>query len=456
MGTKRQRVILLTRKYGGEFGATDSRLNSYAGALQNEGAEVIILTRFPFVYPGHQEKTRYARRLYLRERIDGVTVLRARIPGQFGLERLLDRALRLRARLRRDGGRSTMGIEVIDLLYGLLALPFIVLLRPYTVVAELGPAWLAVPLALSRRFGLGPPLLLQISDVKSLAMLRGHWGAVPAAQIDLNTRIEAVVYRHASSIVTVTEAQRAHIAAHLGTDQEEVHLIPNGAEVDLFPSIDAMEKQSYKRRLGLDGKFVALYAGTLNSSHDVQTLLAAARLLRHVPDIAFLVLGQGPVEHELRTTAAHWRLDNVTFCRPVPVAMLPPFVAAADAGISTEIGGLIDTVRSKVYLYMAGRLAVVATDDESGVRALVKRAGCGELVPPGDATAIAERLLDLKRDPARVAALGASGRRFVERHHDRAELARNFARLVLRGARPASAEWKPLGARLGEPRPEAD
>lgn len=47
--------------------------------------------------------------------------------------------------------------------------------------------------------------------------------------------------------------------ARANPDQEEVHLIPNGAEVDLFPSFEAMEKQSYKRRLGLDGKFVALY-----------------------------------------------------------------------------------------------------------------------------------------------------------------------------------------------------
>ena len=47
-------------------------------------------------------------------------------------------------------------------------------------------------------------------------------------------------------------------------------------------------------------------------------------------------------------------------------------------------------------LYMAGRLPVIATDDEGEVRALVNRAGSGHLVRPGDAAAIAERLLDLK------------------------------------------------------------
>jgi hypothetical protein len=48
-------------------------------------------------------------------------------------------------------------------------------------------------------------------------------------------------------------------------------------------------------------------------------------------------------------------------------------------------------------------------------------------------------------------------RRFAERHHDRAELASRFARVVLRGTQVAAdAERETSGASLCEPRPEAD
>ncbi len=47
------RVVLLTRRFGGEVGATTSRLRAYVSALGEEGAEVTVLTRFPFVYRTH-------------------------------------------------------------------------------------------------------------------------------------------------------------------------------------------------------------------------------------------------------------------------------------------------------------------------------------------------------------------------------------------------------------------
>lgn len=454
MQAKRRRVILLTRRYGGEVGATNSRLSAYVGALQNEGAEVIVITRFPFVHPGRKQEAQYARRLYLRERIDGATVLRLRVAGRRILELLLERAVRWHARLRGARGPLLISLELMELLHGLLALPLIVVLRPRWVVVEQGPAWLALPVWILSRLGI--PLVLQVSDVKSLAMRNGQYGAVPAAQIHLNRRLENVLYRRATAIVTVTEAQRGHIAERLGADGREVHLIPNGAELEVFERIDAGEKQSYKRRLGLGGKFVVLYAGTFGAAHDLWTLLEAARELRHVSEIAFLLLGGGPLEQQLMKTAAYWGLDNVTFRPGVPVPMLTPFLGAADAGVSTEIGGLRDTVRSKIYLYMAGRLPVIATDDGGEVRALVTRAGSGHLVPPRDAAAIAARLLDLKCQPDIAAALGENGRRFVERYHDRTRLAQRFARVVLRGSQVAGLEWRAQDASLSEPRPETD
>lgn len=316
----RPRIVLLTRRFGGEVTATTTRLRAYVGALREEGAEVTVLSRFPFVYPGRTQDPRYKRRMYFREQIDGATVIRVRIPGQGILAFLLDRALHLWARLRGVRGGSLLSSDLIDLLYGLLALPLVAILRPRAIVVEQGPAWLGLPVWIFAR--LGTPVVLQVSDVKSLVMERGRYGQVAPGQIYLNRRLENVLYRCATSIVTVTQAMQSHIAHRLGRAPTEIHLIPNGAEIEAIGSADPARREHYKRGLGLDGKFVVLYAGSFGPAHDLCTLLEAARQLRPVPDIAFLLIGAGPLEQQLKQRADGWALDNVSFRPGVPVTTI--------------------------------------------------------------------------------------------------------------------------------------
>lgn len=440
-------IVIFTRRYGGEFSATTSRLAAYARALAKAGADVVVLTRFPFVYEGRREDARHRGRLYLREEVDGVAVARLRIPGEAALQRWLDRLLHIGARIRGRRRPPVIGLELIDLLYGLLAFPLVCALRPSAVVAEQGPAWLALPLRVLPRFGI--PLVLQVSDVKSVAMELGLYGDVGVEAVRRSRRNEDALYESASAIVTVTDAMLAYVVGRLGGDRRKVRLIPNGAEIETIGRIEPSEKHACKERLGVGGKFVVLYAGTLGAAHDLETLLAAAERLRSA-EIAFLLVGQGPLERQLVASAARRRLDNVVFHAAVPLSRLRSFLAAADAGVSTEIGGLRDTVRSKSYLYMAGGLPIVVTDDGGEGRALVSRAGSGFLVPAADPGAIAARLLELKDDPRLAAALGDNGRRYVETHHDRAQLARQFADVVIGASRVRS------DARFGVVVPEAD
>lgn len=192
------------------------------------------------------------------------------------------------------------------------------------------------------------------------------------------------------------------------------------------------------------------YGGEIGAT---MTLLDVAERLRGVPGIAIVLLGGGPLYARLQRAAAARGLTNVPFRAGVPVSKLAPVLEAADVGISTEIGSLRDTVRAKIYLYMAGRLPVIATADGGEARALVTRAAAGYLVPAGDPVAIAARLFDLRREPALAAALGQNGRRFVERHHDRSQRASRFADVVAHVATVRDGRLGTRAQHVGEPRP---
>lgn len=215
----------------------------YVAALREEGAEVTVLTRFPFVYRGRRPNPRHAWRLYCREQIDGARVMRIRIPGEYWLfAPFLEAAVRSWARIRGEPVASIQSADLLDVLYGLLAIPFIAVVRPAAIVIEQGPAFLGLPVCIFARLGI--PIVLQVSDVKSLHLERKRYGESSQKQIQVNRRVEEVLYRRAASVITVTESMQADIARRLGRSPEDIYLIPNGAELAAIGPADPTARQT--------------------------------------------------------------------------------------------------------------------------------------------------------------------------------------------------------------------
>jgi colanic acid biosynthesis glycosyl transferase WcaI len=99
-----------------------------------------------------------------------------------------------------------------------------------------------------------------------------------------------------------------------------------------------------------------------------------------------------------------------------------------------------DAIPSKVYRIMAcGRPVLAVTDDRSDLAALVRSAGCGEIVAPGDAAALAATVDRASRDRHAWSAMGMRGREHVVRHYTRAIVSGQYDALIrlVAGARTA-------------------
>jgi len=144
--------------------------------------------------------------------------------------------------------------------------------------------------------------------------------------------------------------------------------------------------------------------GRLAPSKDYKTLVAAAQILDD-PDVQFLVIGEGPLEEELRLlNEARPSRSRVKFLGHLDNPF--PAVAAADIFLLTSIHESFGIVLVEA---LSLGVPVLATNCPSGPAEILSDGEFGVLVPVSNAAAIAEavRKLLYEREPAkRLRSLG--------------------------------------------------
>ncbi|MCZ7589610.1 MAG: glycosyltransferase family 4 protein [Gaiella sp.] len=193
--------------------------------------------------------------------------------------------------------------------------------------------------------------------------------------------------------VAISAGLARYLAEREGFDPASFEVVHYGIEAGPEPA-----PLSGEPRLAIVGRLIPI------KGHDVLLRsLAAAR--DAVPGLTLEVAGDGPLEGELRATAARLGLeDAVSFLgRVAPAA---PVFERANVVVVPSFGEGFGMVALEAM--ERGRPVVAST--VGGLPEIVDDGRTGILVPPGDADALAAALVDLVRDPARAAAMGAAGR----------------------------------------------
>jgi glycosyltransferase involved in cell wall biosynthesis len=198
----------------------------------------------------------------------------------------------------------------------------------------------------------------------------------------------------------------------------KVTYIAYGSDVDMFnPNIDG---SSIRAELGLEDKFVVLYAGALGQANDIDTILRAAERLNNVDKIRFVIFGDGKERTRLQAEAERMNLSNLIFAGVRPKKDMPGVVASADVclAILQDIPMFRTTYPNKVFDYMAaGRATVLVIDGVS--RGLIEASYGGAFVQPGDDEELAKTILDLSMNVDIVKQMGLNAREYLVEHLDR-------------------------------------
>jgi glycosyltransferase involved in cell wall biosynthesis len=168
-----------------------------------------------------------------------------------------------------------------------------------------------------------------------------------------------------------------------------------------------------RRLLGVEGKRVVMFLGTLRDYKGVDDLAAAVASLGR-SDVALAVVGAGADSEAGRRILA--RCPRAALVPWVPFEQVPSLLSAADvvAVPQRETPATVGQVPAKIFDAMALGRPVVSTR-VSMIPEILD--GCGLLVEPGNVSGLAEAIRDLLDDPARAEVLGARAReRCVERY----------------------------------------
>lgn len=217
-------------------------------------------------------------------------------------------------------------------------------------------------------------------------------------------------------IVTVSEYVRQYLIREKGINQEKIVAIPTGVDVKQESRESGVESRNiYSIREELCITKETPLIGTVailrkKKGHHI-LIEAAGIIIKDIPDIVFIFIGDGPQRKNLLRLINEYGLNNHirllglrndvnALLREMDVFVLPSFEEA---------------LGTSALEAMAAAIPVVATDI-GGIPEAVIDGVTGILVSPGDADALADAITKLIQNKSMARKMGEQGRQRVEEH----------------------------------------
>ncbi|MBF0555807.1 MAG: glycosyltransferase family 4 protein [Nitrospirae bacterium] len=223
--------------------------------------------------------------------------------------------------------------------------------------------------------------------------------------------MERNAYSEADSIAVHSDSNAAFLSRNKKVQQDRVAIIHNW--IDITPYEKAKRTGRFRKLMGLEDKFVLLFAGVIGPSQGLDLLIEAADRLRHLPDIRILIVGDGMEKERLKKKAAH--LTNVIFWPFVSKEEYPELVKDADVGVvCLSSMNKTPVVPGKILGYMAASVPIVAfLNKESDGHEIIRSASCGYSEISDDPSKAAELLCKVYSDRDTLRQLGDNGFRYA-------------------------------------------
>ena len=403
------KILFFSHYFPPEGNAPASRTYEHCVRWAKAGHDVTVITCVPNVpngvpYEGYRNRFRSQ-----RETIDGINVIRVwtfLAPNSGFARRIL----------------NYLSYMVMAVMAGLFVK------RPKIVIAtspQFFCGWAGVIVQFLRRL----PFVLEIRDIWPESVT-----AVGAIKVGFVIRLfewlEKKMYLSADHIVTVGKGYRDNVTSKVDVG-DRISVIYNGVDGDQFSPqpVDA----EFRRRYGMQDRFLCSYVGTIGMAHGLETVLNAAEILKEAgrDDIGFLLVGDGARREWLEQDAADRGLsDLVKFTGRLDKSEMPGVSSSSDTLLVhlRQCDLFTTVIPSKIFETMAMQRPIIM-----GVRGesaeIVERAVAGIQMEPGNVDSLLNCLDRLSSDRELYESLTSNGRRFVLEEFSRDTFAADYLKV---------------------------
>ncbi len=236
-------------------------------------------------------------------------------------------------------------------------------------------------------YDLYPEAFVQARFLNSSHLLYRSWQ-------DMNIRY----FKTAKGIFTLSESMKKAASAYVD-DSTKISVVHNWVDTDYMYPISKTEN-AFISNNGLGGKTVVMYAGNMGLTHDLESVVGAAELLKELKKVVFVFIGEGGKLSLLQRQVKDKKLSNVVFLPYQPAAYFPMAMAAADIGIVTlGVGTEGISVPSKTYINLAAGSCILAiAPADSELTRLITEYHAGIVCNPGNPSSLAQAVTELLSD----------------------------------------------------------
>lgn len=369
-----------------------------ANFLLERGHEVRVVTSFPY-YPAWKKTASDKGRLYRRDIIDGIEVLRCwhyvpALPNTW--KRILHEASFICSSLGR----------------------FLFAPRPNLLLVVSPPLLLGIAAWFGSRIK-RCPFQFHVQDMQPDAAIQ--LGLLkPGILTSLLFSLERFACRKAAFVSGITQGMLRMFTGK-GVPAARQYFLPNWIlKRNRQTSTREMPENAFREKHGLSpDDFIVAYSGNLGKKQGLDILLDAAEELsaKSSPtNIVLLIAGEGAAKEELRRRTEAERL---------PVRLLPlqseemfqAMLREVDLFVVTQQkgAGALFFPSKLITLLSAARPIITVADPDSDLALALQEGGFGENVLPGDPKGFARTIVQFTSDRSRLSRMGMAGRTWVER-----------------------------------------
>ncbi len=370
------RILFFTDHYYPEPSAPAAHVHDRCRIWASQGHEVTVITNHPNfpigeVYEGYRNVLRKI------EEIDGV------------------RVVRVKTYMAENKGTVKRTLDYFS--YAVSALVQAFREKKPDVVISTSPH-LFVPLAgvnyaRLRRI----PHVLEVRDIwpASIAAVAG-WNRQGRVYRMLE-KLELSLYRRSARVNVMTHSFVEDLTSR-GVPADKISVVINGADLSTYSP--GPRNEALADSLGLTGKFVVGYLGTVGGAHGLETAIEAAAMLRE-ENVVLLIVGAGAAKDDLEALAAEKGLTNIIFTGRKTKDEMPDYWSVVDTALIHLRNDPVfeSVIPSKIFETMAmGRPILYGAPAGEGSR-IVEDAEAGLIFAPEAPAAMADAIRRLKTEP---------------------------------------------------------